>query len=481
MRFLSVVCVAFAVAMAASGCARKIATVGCETTRDCDAGDICSAGQCIAGPTLGGTGIEDDGCANDIDCGAGFVCADGSCKARSAAGSRCTGIADCPLDQYCNVQSGQCEALREEWCRDPSQCEAPKGICSAANNTALGRCLACQVDTDCSGAGEVCTDFVCSASGSCPQNATMGATGCTCNTGFTLQGTTCVSNTPNNPGGGGNPGGGSNPGGGQCTVDDDCFAGGNFNFSCDNGSCACDALLLALQCVISGLDTDLAGCVCVETPVENPPPPPPPGGALCEQLSDCARDECDGVGFCTELCENGIDDDADGNADCADLYCQQRSVCSGNPPPPPPPPPTTIAAGTNDLCDFDFECPGVLLCIDDDDTDMLKGACKVGCVADTDCSSAGPGFACLGDPFGASTRGFCAETRDIGFTCQGDVVVNWWSQNQLCEGGGCFSGICETICDYAGNTGAAFACPAGEACGALLSRVEYGIDVAVCQ
>jgi len=140
-------------------------------------------------------------------------------------------------------------------------------------------------------------------------------------------------------------GGGTCP---ACTSNDAC----NINSDCTTGFC--DTWGTSVEVCNDGIDNDGDGQV------------------------DCADSDCANDSFCqwwnnpTEICDDGIDNDSDGQVDCADSDCATDSVCQwGNPV-------EICNDGIDNDGDFYFDCFDM-----DCDSDPL---CN-GCNTDSDCDS----------------------------------------------------------------------------------------------
>ena len=98
-----------------------------------------------------------------------------------------------------------------------------------------------------------------------------------------------------------------------------------------------------------------------------PPPPPPPPAEICDDGidndldgdTDCADADCSADPACAppppppaEICDDGIDNDLDGDTDCADADCSADPACA----PPPPPPAEVCDDGIDNDLDGDTDC-----------------------------------------------------------------------------------------------------------------------------
>ena len=114
--------------------------------------------------------------------------------------------------------------------------------------------------------------------------------------------------------------------------------------------------------------------------------------------------------------------------------------------------------------------------------DLDPGYCKTTCSTAGDCPS---GQECMIDGWVGSLC-FCADVRQPGESCRASVFSADIGFDAICDGSDdtvifdCFSGTCEQVCDWEGNTGAIQSCNSGS-CGALAFRSEAGGDVAVCE
>lgn len=103
--------------------------IGCRSSAECDAGELCVAGDCRP---------EGDICRSDVDCGAGRGCVDGACRPYCASDAECGGG---------TCTDGRCDPSTE--CRDGLDC-AEGEICLHGDCT-----IGCETAADCAG-DEVC-------------------------------------------------------------------------------------------------------------------------------------------------------------------------------------------------------------------------------------------------------------------------------------------------------------------------------------
>jgi peptidoglycan-associated lipoprotein len=134
LRFtMSILAVSVAVVGLVAACGKKKPkTPACDGNDDCKDGLICVEKQCVV-------------CAQDSDCDEGQRCDSGACVAKP----ECAKDADCPDGKVC--QAGTCRA-----CAKDNEC-GPGGKCMAG---ACQRPTACKTDEDCAD-DEDCVDGYC--------------------------------------------------------------------------------------------------------------------------------------------------------------------------------------------------------------------------------------------------------------------------------------------------------------------------------
>ena len=166
--------------------------------------------------------------------------------------------------------------------------------------------------------------------------------------------------------------------------------------------------------------------------------------------------------------ENWLDFDCNGDYDLDACACGGGSSTPGT---------------LNQPCDFNFDCGTDEACfIGYGATASDPGACKTTCATAADCTA---GQDCMIGGW-VGDLGFCADIRFPGDACDAAVFSVDIGFDAMCDGSDdavifdCFSGRCEQVCDWAGNTGAEQSCNAGS-CGNLAFHAEAGGDVAVCE
>ncbi|MBK8259262.1 MAG: DNRLRE domain-containing protein [Polyangiaceae bacterium] len=365
-------------------------------TNDCAAGAVCLPITSVAGLCF-------DGCTSNSDCRAGYSCQDfgfGTPVCWPAPETCDNGIDDdgdgavdcddseCYWDQACAVCGDGNITGNEE-------CDPPDGVtCDSNCQVIYPPESACDdlLDNDNDGLHD-CQDPDCQALGGC---------------------------TP-----------GSTPTGGACTVASDCTANANDPYCiseamfawpdgycseyCDNftNDCAGDGMCLPVT-ANSGLCFD--GCV---------------SNADCRPGYGC-QDPGVGATVCwpiPEICNNGIDDNGDGDADCADVSCANDPACAvcgdgqvtGNETCDPPDGVTCDAnchvilppeAQCNNLVDEDAD--GLWDCQDPDC--QALGVCTPGttatggaCTSQNGCAATGNDPFCINETDFGWPGGYCSE------------------------------------------------------------------------
>lgn len=244
--------------LAALGCGGTVTVqkAGCVDDEGCLGSEHCIAGLCQAAtaPT----------CSADADCDAsqGELCVDGTCSsAPTSAPDSCTETRDCPVTDFCNTATNECEALHAGFCRLDGQCPDTAPLCDTPSPNQAGRCVECRADADCDGGvcgqGGVCVGD--GATVDCPDHASLvpgSTTVCQCDPGYIPDVTTatCVPQQVSDPGTGTPP-----PDTSTCVPNASPVPG-------IPGQCRCD----------TGYEPSTDGTACVSTGGTTPPPPPPP-------------------------------------------------------------------------------------------------------------------------------------------------------------------------------------------------------------
>jgi len=401
---------------------------GCSSDSNCDPGEVCqwtdllSAGMCVAA------------CIHDGDCG---------------LDSRCGGGGHCvPLSEDCYA-AGDEDGNGWADCADPA---CASTVCVGETNCADG------IDDDGNGLVDCC-DFGCIDDIACGvgfhaelscgdglDNDSNGAPDCLdlgwcgqcsdlCVAGGSVDGEPCVDASSCGPTSVRSDGRSApyclRPDGGATGDIGSCGSGCGFHY----GGTACGGSATCLP-LTTTLPTDPAWDFCDSLSGECLPafgacaelcgaPEDCPGGSTCAWSSlldervcvaqciastDCATGACDTTtGLCVsgELCEYGVDADADGLMGCADvLDCASSPAC---------------ASGTGlpgDACSSNWDCgndAGPSACLDRGDH---RGTCVTSCTP-------GEPLACSGlaecIPTSAG-HGICVETCDRDFDCGPDGV-----------------------------------------------------------
>ncbi len=292
----------------------------CDAAPDgsCDAENGCQYGSSCTDSTCRPEGCETASCENNIcvrrvQCRIGQECCGGACVAVGCNdGNPCTddscGNRECvhaPNDNACDDGT---------FCNGPDRCGG--GSCSVSEGNP------CSGGTQCDETGRTCAG--CTDEKDCPDEMIVVLTSCAPNdpcsdrgtqqvnvTSYTCSNGDCVSSSAVEtrtcilpPVTDGTPCGSSNTEWsgvcdplGQCATEGTEF-GMRTDLICDSGSC------------VQVQQSDQRACT----------PPPDPG---CEDGGICTQGE---TGF---ECEDGRDNDCDGDFDCEDTQCALEPVCSG--------------------------------------------------------------------------------------------------------------------------------------------------------
>ena len=129
-----------AVAFAFSGC--ETAVGQCEDNLNCEIYEVCQAGRCLPRVCVSSadcpiqhfcndqTGSCTPGCQLDRDCLPNEICDDGTCE---PAGCRDTNL-DCPMGHFCNSITGECFQAGGFFCQPcsgqgDSECGSSRNFC----------------------------------------------------------------------------------------------------------------------------------------------------------------------------------------------------------------------------------------------------------------------------------------------------------------------------------------------------------------
>lgn len=404
---------------------------------DCDGSTDCADGGCISDPAC--AGVCPDGtcdlaerCTCSTDCGTPPANEIGACT--DGLDNDCDsaidcGDSDCFADVACGGNCGDGTCVTSERCTCPIDCGTPPSFEDAFSTCTDGN------DNDCDGAAD-CADTDC-----------------------LLQPACC-------PGGGGGNGVCDSPTENPCNCPFDCGFAPSSEIACTDGlDNDCDG---AIDCG----DTD-----CATRPGVCGNPICPDGVCSPSDICTCTLDcgpPAPSETFGGNHCADGLDNDCDGAADCADTDCV--ATCCGNG--------TCDAAETACNCAADCgsppggetsctngkddDCDGPVDCADSDCYGNLSACCgngtcdstfETGCNCAADCGS---------PP--TSEVGFCGDglDNDCDFIfqrldCQDPDCINdaaCFCGDGLCGFGG---GVGETVCNCPADCGA----PVGEETGTI--------------
>lgn len=438
----------------------------CDAQPDCAdpdcTGDVCqltptTPGLCSAFVCRGEscTNFVDDNGDGKVDC-ADPLCASASCD---SFGSSCVGTSCvCPGGAAEGLDGGACADTADNDCDGKTDCADPgcNGLRCANGKTCQTNACVCALgepaevscsdnaDNDCDGNAD-CGDSDCAG-------RACSGTGGVCTNGACA----CVSGSESACGNGADD---------NCNGQTDCAdsacnsaACGAFGRVCAAGVCSCPA---TTEVCTDGIDNDCDGLIdCQDTtPCANATSCDARGrtcnGGAC--LCPFGQGLPDGGG--TELsCADGVDNDCDGNADCADSNCANQTCnangrrCVGTV--------CTCTGGGTELCATpgDEDCNGLSDCADPSCTT------GVSCGPNGRTCSAAKQCIC---PFGQTRETSCGDGQDndcdgtsdcADGDCSGMQCSSTGGQN-FCCGGSCASTNVNGDCGYCSlKCGAGFTC-----------------------
>ncbi len=269
-------------------------TEGCIATsidRPCDDGDACTRNdRCIDGECVG----EPIDCDDGNPCTGSYCHPDGTCKHPPVAGP-CDNGDICTVNDYC--EAGVCITGEPRVCDDGNECT--KGLCVQGEGCVFEPVEGPCSDGDACTTGDRCVDGECVPTGVRECDDENPCTDNTCDPDIG-----CVFIPNSDPCDNGN----------MCTendvcVDGECVAGNTVN--CDDGNVCTDNTC-----------RPESGCRTVYNTA------PCDAGNPCTDDDYCDSGQCfEGPNFCTEICDNGIDDRHNGLTDCDDPQCFDHPAC----------------------------------------------------------------------------------------------------------------------------------------------------------
>jgi hypothetical protein len=424
----------------------------CTLDTQCEAGSLCLSGQCLPGNckarvdcTAGQACVGNvcGSCAVNADCGypsSGYVCDPGT---RLCAAGTCNVDADCTnAGQYCSGHTcAPCGGASGHACTaghcnsNPDCTGAYAGMACISNN-----CLACGSAAEC-GSGQVCTlsqaSHLCVA-GDCDKDADCGAPGKVC---VANRCTSC--------------GGSVTCPAGQCNSLADCV-GAQKGYACINHGCAqCTSTAQCGAGKVCTLSTTVHQCVA----------------GTCDTAADCTTSPgmiCVGHG-CTTCATNTDCTSALGAShvcifptqgqpgQCIAGTCAQNSDCTGG---------QACIGNVCQACGADANCTAGSIC--------LTGVCTPGnCHDIKDCTSKGQVCvsntctSCTVEAVVTASGGGCnVSGKTSGFVCDsGACVLGACVQNTDCLTTGVWNGqLCTNHACQACSAGTSSQCGAGYAC-----------------
>jgi hypothetical protein len=281
--------------------------VACQTSADCDDGNLCTDDICAEGSctVVNNTAACDDG----LFCNGGDTCAEGSCSAH--AGDPCASGGECA--DGCDEAAGDCFADEGMACTDDGD------TCTDNECDGAGGCVAVDNDEVCDD-GNPCTDDTCSESGcSFVDNTAACDDGLFCNGADTCAGGSCSAHAGDPCATGAECANACDEAAGDCFADEGmaCTDDGN---GCTNNVCdstgACVAVDNTAACndglFCNGADMCAGGSCSAHA------------GNPCAAGAECA-DACDeAAGDC--FADEGMACTDDGNG-CTDNVCDSAGAC----------------------------------------------------------------------------------------------------------------------------------------------------------
>jgi hypothetical protein len=294
-------------------CASEAVEVSCEDGNPCTTGDLCVDGECASGSDLldcdDTNPCTDDACSSvegcihqpnqkaceDGDpCTLGDQCIFGECKTGPGFmdcndGNLCT-TEECVAMEGCVVVQSEAACDDNDPCTEDS-CDLEIGECTYSTSTCANLCLTPTADL--SGTECGCLPIVCQDEDPCTMD------GCQPDSGCVFAPKLCDDLNP-------------------CTVD---------NCHTESGDCQHVPIVCNDDnpCTADGCDQQNGECLFDGPALD---------GTSCSDENECTEpDHClagactSGPDVCEEICGNGVDDDGNGDIDCADDACAEAENC----------------------------------------------------------------------------------------------------------------------------------------------------------
>jgi hypothetical protein len=301
----------------------------------------CDGGTCVLGSKPAFAACTDDGLTL-AECQTGRCDGGGTCVASAANDGQPCGASDACQAQLC--AEGACQAMELKNCNDANpctddQCDPASGCVNTNNTTACDDGNAC---TD----GDACADGQCAAGPDvceCFEASDCDNSGLDqCTTDYACESNKCVE-VPNvvtciDPGGLSQCEiNACNPATGQCETQtnenaacDDGDACTTGEFCAQNGNCISGAPVVCPQTGLEQCEVSACNAASGQCETESKT------DETCDDGNPCTDgDTCSGAAVCIPglnvtceaLCIGGIDEDNDGDTDCADDDCSGSAVC----------------------------------------------------------------------------------------------------------------------------------------------------------